>query len=1291
MKKAAKRKTKTDSMEVDESETHNNKNTSDKPEANSPTTSTGQGTIKVPVLFQLHGHQSKRTGSFDTTSSSSPTSMMMAADHTQATLTNTNNNNNNDTNIMWLKPGENWLRLLPRASGEKSILDDTQDTFSMAAARYMPIPQILSARDYGYDMSQLLVQSSVKAEGNDSNNNECVFLVVDVDEPHVRTSSTGSSGDNDNDSSLPKFQLAIKDMRFPVNHPQNDNKSKTEQNASMMPQQDTTPFELCLARRTSPLDEDAQHPQQQVDFNKHKEGSKENEQEEDHFWAGYTALERLPRRQLRILQVGDRLCTRIVTSSSRSSSPTEGEGYHDFGGERNDDQEEEGDFSGVGLVLEYRWEDQLLSCKEEDDEEEQEEEEEDGGKCHPSQPTSSPLMSQEEQLQTQFSTTKDDDDNHLDNDDNDDDSATTVGEDNEGIMTQMQTDDGPPLGQPSDESPVAGNNNEKDNDDDSNNDDKDDDIVLQDGDDNDDTDKKDEAVVVDNLLITQPEESENHDDKGKQTKSNNNDNGNDSDDSDATIGEENDENDGKPPPEVAVMQDADKTADNDNDDSEHKLDGAKGDGKETASKGGDPSKDSTEKGEVNNEDDDDDDATTIGSAQGEPEKESAKETKDDDKAVLAPSAAAIESQATETEEDEQAKQLARSDKKETTDKGNDKKLDSDKTAQVVQKNPNKNSTKDSQQNDGDTDDDTTVNDGDDATQDLAAAAEADDTNVESGAKQSQSSKKEPPKKNVKKETPKRKAAKKGKGKKDENESLEDRLPASVKNGLEGATPVFRLEDDDDEDITEPGESPPRRTMRGSRSTRQGSQEEADVPVSVSVGGAEDGPFLTADTDITSPAREYQTYGSRRRSASGDPQKIGLIIIKEKDDAQKPDASTKEEETKDEKKSTDKGKSDKVDDTSKGQSQPIAGNDSDSKDGVDGQKTTAPRSRQTRAKRNISESAEEEGKEDKKTSSENKSATAVDDKGILDKIKEDEEKLALPKSKAKKSRVSRVKTKRSIEVDEGEEAEFDKIVPMSNSRSSPTGSESSDPAAVGRQKRRKRGELSPKAPQGTPPVDGGGEPAEVDQGTSKPPDASAVPSPGKDGDEGQAEGADETPPAEEETAVDNAGAGNSTAKDSEETFDKDDKKTRPKRGKVSAKTESNSPTENVEATPSRSTTRKRKPVSSTPVVTEGKRTRVSARATRTPRKAEAEEIKASDTEGTDDAGKRTRVSARATRTPRKSKPEEEGIEETDSAVRIMTTGVRPLSKQELSVSESFVDVKTWFCHLDVLNSGILLLF
>ena len=122
------------------------------------------------------------------------------------------------------------------------------------------------------------------------------------------------------------MQLAIKDMRLPGTADDDNGNDIAAENAD-----DESLFEVCLARRISPNNS---KDEEENDNDKINSNHDNNDP-----WAGYTRLETVPRRQLRILQPGDRICTRAPLAMDN---------------ENDDDENEEEDFSGIGLVLEYR-------------------------------------------------------------------------------------------------------------------------------------------------------------------------------------------------------------------------------------------------------------------------------------------------------------------------------------------------------------------------------------------------------------------------------------------------------------------------------------------------------------------------------------------------------------------------------------------------------------------------------------------------------------------------------------------------------------------------------------------------------------------------------------------------------------------------------------------------------------------------------------------------------------------------------------------------------------------------
>jgi hypothetical protein len=177
---------------------------------------------------------------------------------------------------------KNWLSLTKAAT--KSVLVDTQDESSSVAVPFHSI-----------------IGPGIKQEDYP---NETTYVTVDLD---------------DSDGNI---VVAIKDMRRPT--------AKNDKDPTMVAANDV-PFELCLARRVDL--EDVNSRDGSRDTNDHNYNNTQPLEASSGIWANYQILEALPRRQLRILRPGDRLCTR-----ARS----------------HDSSDEDEPFWGVGLILEYR-------------------------------------------------------------------------------------------------------------------------------------------------------------------------------------------------------------------------------------------------------------------------------------------------------------------------------------------------------------------------------------------------------------------------------------------------------------------------------------------------------------------------------------------------------------------------------------------------------------------------------------------------------------------------------------------------------------------------------------------------------------------------------------------------------------------------------------------------------------------------------------------------------------------------------------------------------------------------
>ena len=318
----------------------------------------------------------------------------------------------NMESIMELAVGENWLVLNPRQQQQqlqasqavaanshatnnnnrpmrivKSVLDETQDAeLSMAFASSslaIPFPSILAS-------------ASVRMDGLPHNEN-CYMVLDVIDDSYHGGCWPKKDGE---DSSLPSSNLrpflAVKDMR-PSRNTVNTNQTEEEEEEERL-------FEMCLARRNNndkPVKED-------------KDTTQNGDYDEDP-WAGYACLEPLPRRQLRLLRPGDRLCTRIMVALANSND-AEDSSINNIS--------EQNPFSGVGLVLEYQR--KVLPTKSEDDEEE--EEAENGSKSPATLSPSGDTIP----LNTQMTAMDDDND-----DDDDDDDDETVGEDDMDIDSHL--------------------------------------------------------------------------------------------------------------------------------------------------------------------------------------------------------------------------------------------------------------------------------------------------------------------------------------------------------------------------------------------------------------------------------------------------------------------------------------------------------------------------------------------------------------------------------------------------------------------------------------------------------------------------------------------------------------------------------------------------------------------------------------------------------------------------------------------------------------------------------------
>ena len=147
-----------------------------------------------------------------------------------------------------LDEGENWLRLVVTTSGIRHVLEDTQDTILAGT----PYPSIISLKEVGY----------INAPSSNC------FVCIDVDGPFV----------------------AVKDMR-PLRHASqegdDDDDDDDDNNGVNL-------MKFYIQRRKFPVDED---------YNDN------DEDDEDDTLTNYHPLEALPRRQLRILCPGDRICT----------------------------------------------------------------------------------------------------------------------------------------------------------------------------------------------------------------------------------------------------------------------------------------------------------------------------------------------------------------------------------------------------------------------------------------------------------------------------------------------------------------------------------------------------------------------------------------------------------------------------------------------------------------------------------------------------------------------------------------------------------------------------------------------------------------------------------------------------------------------------------------------------------------------------------------------------------------------------------------------------------------------
>ncbi len=179
-------------------------------------------------------------------------------------------------NDLSLEEGENWLRLVDRSHTAGNLaLDNTQDMTPERARLPYPV---------------LLQLGSIDAPTTDC------YICIDVDGPNV----------------------AIKDMRSPF--------------VSNADEEDA--LDIFLVRR-KPTKGETSTPSSSVDSDLPDHQDKTTTvRPKTQMWRDYGGFEALPRRQLRFLRNGDRICTRLPTAIRTSAGVRDGD---------------------IGLVLEYRF------------------------------------------------------------------------------------------------------------------------------------------------------------------------------------------------------------------------------------------------------------------------------------------------------------------------------------------------------------------------------------------------------------------------------------------------------------------------------------------------------------------------------------------------------------------------------------------------------------------------------------------------------------------------------------------------------------------------------------------------------------------------------------------------------------------------------------------------------------------------------------------------------------------------------------------------------------------------
>jgi hypothetical protein len=193
--------------------------------------------------------------------------------------------------ILQLLPGENWLRLMTITSGLKFLADDNDDEDTQQQQQQqqekddhrddIPIPSILSLQEVG----------TVQWPTDDC------YICIDVDHDIATVKDMRNWIQSDSQRSIkngPNFLLCLQ--------------KKKRQNSSFPKNTRRPSAQSCNSNMDNHMthldDNNNAHSLSDDDDNKAS-----NDDDEDHEDSLYHKLEELPRRQLRLLHPGDRLCT----------------------------------------------------------------------------------------------------------------------------------------------------------------------------------------------------------------------------------------------------------------------------------------------------------------------------------------------------------------------------------------------------------------------------------------------------------------------------------------------------------------------------------------------------------------------------------------------------------------------------------------------------------------------------------------------------------------------------------------------------------------------------------------------------------------------------------------------------------------------------------------------------------------------------------------------------------------------------------------------------------------------